>query len=438
MRAPTPHFNGNKPIRRINISSLRVVVMVAISAALVAGLAVQTNIATAQTKTSEAFFSPEVEIQKHDYAKVRKRFRTKLVRQIPSPQAEPMPETPSGVTAIEYQSGKLHLRAWINLPGDSSKNKYPAILFLHGGFGFGKEDWAMSKPYRDAGFIVLTPMLRGENGQAGSFTLFYDEVDDVLAAATYLSKQPSIDPSHIYVAGHSAGGTLALLVAMVSSRFRAAAAFDGSPDQQLLYKGKATKPGIPREVTFDLNDLRELRVRSPLAYAGSFKCPARLYYSTEASVYFHHPSQLTATVAKGHGLDVEAIQVKGTHFSAVPAAMKQSIAFFKNSLSAQSAKLLEPRSAPVLKPSLKGNTTFRLKGFDDASALTLAGTFNQWNPDQLLFGRENGQWICRIDLAPGKYLYKFVVDGNWILDPENPLSEDDGHGNTNSILVVRP
>jgi hypothetical protein len=36
--------------------------------------------------------------------------------------------------------------------------------------------WEDAKPYRDAGFVVMTPMLRGENGQAGAWSYFYDEV----------------------------------------------------------------------------------------------------------------------------------------------------------------------------------------------------------------------------------------------------------------------
>ena len=41
----------------------------------------------------------------------------------------------------------------------------------------------MAQPYRDAGYIVMIPILRGENGQPGFYTMFYDEVDDVLGAA---------------------------------------------------------------------------------------------------------------------------------------------------------------------------------------------------------------------------------------------------------------
>lgn len=283
--------------------------------------------ARAQTKSpaqNDGTIPPEVEIQKGDYAEARKKFRTKLLREASSPQKDPMPEAPAGVAAIEFPSGNLRLKAWVNRPNDVEKRKLPAVVFLHGGFAFGKEDWDMAQPYRDAGFVVLTPMLRGENGQAGSFTLFYDEVEDVLAAADYLRKQSYVDAKHIYVAGHSVGGTLALLAAMTSKDFRAAASFSGSPDQVLYVKHGIRKEDVP----FDLNNPREFQLRSPLAYATSFNCPVRLYYGTKEP-HFHLSSQRTAELAKRHGLNVEATSVEGNHMTHVPVAMKQSIDFFQ-------------------------------------------------------------------------------------------------------------
>ncbi len=86
-------------------------------------------------------------------------------------------------------------------------------------------------------------------------------------------------------------------------------------------------------------------------------------------------------------------------------------------------------------PSVEGNTTFKLKGYPDAKIVALAGTFNNWNQSQTLCAREGNEWLCRVDLKPGKYTYKFVIDGIWITDPANPESENDGQGNTNSVLV---
>jgi hypothetical protein len=88
-------------------------------------------------------------------------------------------------------------------------------------------------------------------------------------------------------------------------------------------------------------------------------------------------------------------------------------------------------------PSLKGNTTFRLQGYPDAGVVTLAGTFNNWDQSQLVCGREDGVWVCRVDLEPGEYTYKFIVDGNWVLDPDNPNTIEDEAGNTNNVLVKK-
>jgi CubicO group peptidase (beta-lactamase class C family) len=90
----------------------------------------------------------------------------------------------------------------------------------------------------------------------------------------------------------------------------------------------------------------------------------------------------------------------------------------------------------TLLPSPTGNTTFKLDGYGNAKVVALAGTFNNWNQAQIFFTKEKDTWVCRVELPPGKHQYKFVVDGNWILDPANPLTEDDGSGNKNSLLVV--
>ena len=88
-------------------------------------------------------------------------------------------------------------------------------------------------------------------------------------------------------------------------------------------------------------------------------------------------------------------------------------------------------------PSVKGSTTFRLKGYAEASVVVLTGTFNQWNQSQLLFAREEGGWVCRVDLDPGVYQYKFIVDGDWLLDPSNPDTAEDEAGNVNNVIEVK-
>jgi hypothetical protein len=88
-------------------------------------------------------------------------------------------------------------------------------------------------------------------------------------------------------------------------------------------------------------------------------------------------------------------------------------------------------------PSLKGNTTFKLKGYANARVVALAGSFNNWHESELLFAREGDGWVCRVELTPNRYSYKFIVDGNWLLDPSNPDTEEDEYGNRNSVLIVK-
>jgi YD repeat-containing protein len=87
-------------------------------------------------------------------------------------------------------------------------------------------------------------------------------------------------------------------------------------------------------------------------------------------------------------------------------------------------------------PSLQGNTTFRLPGHADANIVAVAGSFNNWNQSQLICARQQTDWLCRTDLYPGRYTYKFIVDGNWVLDPANQETEEDAAGNINNVLIV--
>ncbi|MCO6486899.1 MAG: hypothetical protein J5I98_00710 [Phaeodactylibacter sp.] len=81
--------------------------------------------------------------------------------------------------------------------------------------------------------------------------------------------------------------------------------------------------------------------------------------------------------------------------------------------------------------------SFRLEGYDEAKAVFLAGSFNDWLPEDIRMQREGNAWAVSLELPGGKHWYKFVVDGNWMADPANPFREHDGMGNINSVVVVK-
>ena len=237
---------------------------------------------------------PAARLPASPYADARAKFQTHLVRKEPAPQRYRPISPPPGTHEIPYSSSGLKLRAWVSAAPAQGQRR-SAVLFLHGGFAFAEDDWEMTKPYRDAGFVVLAPMLRGENGLPGNYSMFLDEIVDVLAAADALAALPYVRADHIYVAGHSVGGTLTMLAAMSAGRFRAAASFSGSPDQSRWSAGQ------PEFVPFDPSDAGELRIRSPIAYATSFQCPARLYLG-RAVQHFAAPTAKLPALAQIAGL----------------------------------------------------------------------------------------------------------------------------------------
>ena len=74
-----------------------------------------------------------------------------------------------------------------------------------------------------------------------------------------------------------------------------------------------------------------------------------------------------------------------------------------------------------------------------AKKVCIAGDFNNWskNADPMYDEDSDGIWTIVLPLKPGRYEYKFVIDGDrWVPDPANPHRVDDGFGGKNSIIVV--
>ena len=66
----------------------------------------------------------------------------------------------------------------------------------------------------------------------------------------------------------------------------------------------------------------------------------------------------------------------------------------------------------------------------------IAGDFSSW--EIISMEEKGGVHYLALELPPGVYQYKFVVDGSWILDENNPKKVPDGFGGYNSLLVVEP
>jgi chromosome partitioning protein len=76
--------------------------------------------------------------------------------------------------------------------------------------------------------------------------------------------------------------------------------------------------------------------------------------------------------------------------------------------------------------------------FENAREVLIAGDFNAWMPNSTPMhnpGRP-GAWVSKLPLRPGRYRYRFVVDGKWVTDPHNTYVETNQYGELNNVIEV--
>jgi len=72
-----------------------------------------------------------------------------------------------------------------------------------------------------------------------------------------------------------------------------------------------------------------------------------------------------------------------------------------------------------------------------ANEVCIAGSFNNWQPSATPMIRTGeGKWVKELALAPGRYEYRFVVDGQWVDDPAAKETIPNSYGGFNAVLVV--
>lgn len=73
-----------------------------------------------------------------------------------------------------------------------------------------------------------------------------------------------------------------------------------------------------------------------------------------------------------------------------------------------------------------------------AETVSLMGDFNQWNAKKHPMKQTaHGAWQKIIVVPPGRYEYRFMVDGRWRNDPANDRTCANCFGSTNNILGVK-
>jgi len=100
--------------------------------------------------------------------------------------------------------------------------------------------------------------------------------------------------------------------------------------------------------------------------------------------------------------------------------------------------LVQTKAQVVLGVKQIGDHVLFTARFDNARKVLIAGDFNNWSPmaSPLVSGETPGVWATKLPLFPGRYRYRFIVDGKWMTDPNNTYVEANQFGELNNIVEV--
>lgn len=84
----------------------------------------------------------------------------------------------------------------------------------------------------------------------------------------------------------------------------------------------------------------------------------------------------------------------------------------------------------------KGTVRFRVCAGQGARRVAVAGDFNGWRPVPMR-RQKDGCFAATLAIPPGRYEYKFIIDGNWSHDLDVPGTVMNCYRTFNSVVVVQ-
>jgi chromosome partitioning protein len=102
---------------------------------------------------------------------------------------------------------------------------------------------------------------------------------------------------------------------------------------------------------------------------------------------------------------------------------------------ATGASARDDRAGPSAPAVTSQGVTFTIAA-PGAEQVHLAGDFNNWTLDGSEMEPMGGVWKKVVKLPPGRYRYRYVVDGRWQVDPLNADVEPSPYGGDDSVLVM--
>lgn len=251
------------------------------------------------------------------YQDLRRGFETKLLVEQPAPQKADRRRPGRGIEKVTYPSEGYDLLAFEYRGDATNDDPRPAILFLHGGFACDPNEIKAVQPFLDAGYVGLAPTYRGENNNPGSFSLFLNESTDAANAARWLADRPYVDADRVFCIGHSAGGAVAALLALVEDvPLRSTASVGGMYSVDDLRRFQPDGPLFPETET-------ETRLRVMFGNIPNLLRPHFAYVGRRDFALFGNLGRLKGQATMARSKLFEAEYVDGDHFQSFPVGLSK-------------------------------------------------------------------------------------------------------------------
>jgi dipeptidyl aminopeptidase/acylaminoacyl peptidase len=202
---------------------------------------------------------------------------------------------------------------WVFTPVKMEKGRrYPALVFVHGGYHYSLDDEYFGYIERalGEGYVAIFPEYRGSRGYGAEHynAQAYGRADvaDVLSAADYLAGRPYVDPQRMAIVGRSRGGMITLLaIQRAPQRFKCAVTVVGLVDfvAYMSYKPDYRREDVAR--TFGgpvFKKLPDYMDVSPLSHVDKIQTPLLIHATTAdrtVPVGLHAERLIDALKARG-------------------------------------------------------------------------------------------------------------------------------------------
>jgi dipeptidyl aminopeptidase/acylaminoacyl peptidase len=144
---------------------------------------------------------------------------------------------------LTYRSDSLRVAAYLATSRARARGLQPCVVYVRGSWQVGDIGWQLAPMFHrlvEAGFVVLAPLLRGSDGEAGVDEMGGADLSDLMRARAVALASGVADASRLFLFGESRGGMMVLQALRDGFPARAAATVGAFTDLDSMLAADST------------------------------------------------------------------------------------------------------------------------------------------------------------------------------------------------------